>query len=308
MVPESYSDGREVRLGVTLAVLAFVMWGLLPVYYRLADAASIYMVVANRVLWAAVFLGCWLVLSGRLQEVLQALRATRNQFLLFGSALLIGSNWLVYVWAIEHNRVLDVSLGYFANPLFNILLGRFFLGERLTRIQWIAAGLTVFAFVLETAGAGRLPWVSVYLGLSFSGYALVRKKVPVRAAPAILIELLMLSPIALGFIGTRLWLGGGVELSGQSMLLGAILAGTGLATMTTLLCFGAAARRIPLISLGMLQNIEPSIHFLVGLTVFGEPLLVSREISFVLIWISLAIFSYGSWSARGRPTNPGTST
>ncbi|MBA5779381.1 EamA family transporter RarD [Stappia sp. F7233] len=289
----------EFRLGLTAGISAYLLWGFLPLYYTLTDGVPAYMVVAHRIIWSVLSVGLFLVIVRRMGEVKAILKSRKPLTLLFLSAALISVNWLVFIWAIEVGRVLEVSFGYFINPLVNIVIGLVLLGEKLTRAQTIAAGLTVVAIASQGILLGSLPWVSLVLAFSFAAYGYVRKMTPVGATPGLFIETLLMTPFSLGFM---IWLashGGTVLPTGDPGLLVALL-GTGIVTALPLILFATSARRLPLSLVGFLQYIAPSIQFLLAISYWGEPLSTVKLASFVLIWISLAIVSVDAIRRRER--------
>lgn len=289
----------EFRLGLTAGISAYLLWGFLPLYYTLTDAVPAYMVVAHRIIWSVLSVGAFLILMRRMGEVKAILKSGRPLLLLFLSASLISVNWLVFIWAIEVGRVLEVSFGYFINPLVNIVIGLVLLGERLTRAQTIAAGLTVVAIASQGILLGSLPWVSLVLAFSFAAYGYIRKLTPVGATPGLFIETALMTPFSLAFMIWFASQGGIVLPTGDVGLLAALL-GTGVVTALPLILFATSARRLPLSLVGFLQYIAPSIHFLLAIGFWGEPLSSAKLASFVLIWISLAIVSLDALRRRDR--------
>ncbi|MEP1187303.1 MAG: EamA family transporter RarD [Roseibium sp.] len=284
----------EFRQGILFGLTAYGMWGFFPAYYKLTDTVPADLVVSHRILWSVLFVGLFLWARGRWPEVREVFRQPKVLMSLMASASFISVNWLVFVWAIGNNQVLDVSLGYFINPLVSILVGLVVLHERLSIGQGGAVALAVLAVVLQAVLAGGLPWVSLVLAFSFAGYGYVRKTTPVKPTPGLFVETLLLFPFAAGYI--LLGLGRGVDaLVLNDLPVLAALAGTGIVTALPLICFSAAARRLPLFMTGLMQYIAPSIHFLMAVYIWGEPLDRTRLLTFAIIWVALAIFTYDSW-------------
>ncbi len=284
----------EFRQGLMFGLSAYVMWGFFPAYYKLTDTVPADLVVSHRILWSVLFVGLFLFLRGRWQEVRDVFRQPRVLFGLTASASFIAINWLVFVWAISNNRVLDVSLGYFINPLVSILVGLVILREKLTGGQAVAIGIAACAVVLQAVLAGGLPWVSLVLAFSFAGYGYVRKVTPVKATPGLFVETLLLFPLAAIYVGLNISWGIDALVLNDPPVLFALL-GTGIITALPLICFSAAARRLPLFMLGLMQYVAPSMHFLMAVYLWGEPLDQNRLTGFVMIWGALVVFSYDSW-------------
>lgn len=290
------ADGRA---GVFAALGAYGTWGFFPLLFRLLDGVGAPLIVAHRVIWSLVFVGVILKMQGRMGEVVVALK-DRRTFLIIGlSALLLAINWLVFIWAVETDRVLDVSLGYFINPLVSVTLGMIFLGERQNRWQWLAIIIAVVAMIVQTIGMGSFPYVSLTLAISFGIYGLLRKTVSVGSAPGLFIETLLMLPLALGyFLYVFLFLGVGPHADPIKLTYMVL---TGPATAGALLMFAFAARRLRLTAMGMFQYIAPSMHFLIAVWLFNEPINGLRLVSFAMIWVSLAVFSANSIYLARKP-------
>ncbi len=280
------------RGGVLAALGAYGTWGFFPLLFRLLDGVSPPLIVAHRVIWSLVFVGAILKWQGRMGEVVRALRDGKTLFVIAVSAAVLALNWLVFIWAVETKNVLEVSLGYFINPLVNVLLGMVFLGERQNRLQWLAIGLGVVAMGVQAVGLGGVPVVALTLALSFGFYGFLRKTVSVDSAPGLFIETLLMLPIALVFLAYT-FVSAGPGPHGDPVLLIYLIL-TGPATAGALLMFAFAARRLRLTTLGMFQYLAPSMHFLTAIWLFGEPLNLVQLLSFVLIWVSLAVYSFDS--------------
>lgn len=291
----SGSDGG--RVGLAFAFSSYALWGFLPIYYKLIDGIGADQVVAQRIVWSVLSVGLFLLLAGRIGEVVAILREPGQVLRLGLSATFISINWLVFIWAIGEARVLEISFGYFINPLVNVALGMALLSERLTRWQALAVAVAVVGVAVQAIELNGIPWVSLTVAFSFGIYAYIRKTVPVGASPGLLVEVLLLSPLAVGYLLYQSY--GGEVVFDHDPVMWILLAGTGVVTAVPLILFAAGARRLPMKTLGVLQYIAPSIHFLLAVAVYGEPLDLPHLVSFVLIWISLAIYSFGSY--RDRP-------
>lgn len=298
--PVSEAEAQaEFRQGLLFGLSAYVMWGFFPAYYKLTDSVPADIVVAHRIVWSILFVGLFLYLRGRWQEVREALGQPAILVRLMASAAFIGVNWLVFVWAIEQERVLDVSLGYFINPLVSILVGLVVLHERLSMGQGFAVAIAALAVLIQAILAGGVPWVSLILAFSFAGYGYVRKVTPVKATPGMFIETLLLFPLAAAYLLYSLGTGADALVLGDIPVLIALI-GTGIVTALPLTLFSAAARRLPLFMLGLMQYLAPSLHFLMAVYVWNEPLDQTKLLAFAMIWTALAVFTLDSWKRYRR--------
>ncbi len=282
-----------MNAGVLYAGLAYVAWGLLPIFFKQISNVNAFEIVAHRMVWSLGFLLCVLAVLRRrawLQDIIRQPRV----LLAFGvSALLLSANWTVYVWAVQNAHVLDASLGYFILPLIYVVIGFVFLRERPRPVQWLAVAVAAAGVVWLTLQAGRLPWVALVLAVTFGIYGLLRKLAPLGALEGLTLETLLLFPLAAGLLAWRAWHGQGALLQGNAPTLGwLVLAGP--LTAIPLLLFAAGARRIPMATLGILQYISPSIQMLVGVFLYGEAFDAARALGFYLIWVALAIYSLDS--------------
>ncbi|WP_374585212.1 EamA family transporter RarD [Ideonella dechloratans] len=284
--------------GLLAAALAYIVWGLFPLYFHQLSQIGAFELVLHRTLWALGFLLLVLTWRRQWQWLREAWRKPRLMALYATSATLLSVNWLIYVWAVNNQHVLEASLGYFINPLVNVLLGVLVLRERPRPAQWAALTLAAGAVLWLSWHTGAPPWIALSLALSFGVYGLIKKTAPLDALEGLTLETLLLAvvaaPVLLGW-----------DLSGRSALAGApaslwawlLLAGP--LTAVPLLLFGHGARRIPLSTLGLLQYISPSLQFLLGVWLFHEPLQATRLTGFALIWLALLLYSGESlWRAR----------
>ena len=290
-------DSSQPHGGLPLALGAYLIWGILPLYLRLVHWVPPFEFIGWRIIWTLPLCLGVVVWRGQSLALFGALRRPRNVALLALSALLIAINWTVYVIAIQSGHVFAASLGYYITPLVNVLAGTLLLGERLTRWQWLAVGLAALGVSLLAWDAREMLWISLTLAISFSGYGLVRKLVAVESLPGLTIEtLLLLAPAAL----TVWWFAQGP--AGSAMARGpgaaALLMAGGAVTGVPLLLFAAAARRMDYSSLGMVQYCGPTIMFLLGVFVFGEPLRPVQLACFVLIWSAIAVFVWDLLAQR----------
>ncbi len=284
--------------GVLYAALAYVVWGLMPAFFKQLIAVNAFEVVVHRTLWALVFLVGVLAALRRWAWLLEVSRQPRLLATFTLSALLLSVNWSVYVWAVQNAHVLDSSLGYFILPLVNVALGFVFLHERPRRGQWLAVAVAAAGVLWLTLQAGRLPWVALLLASTFGIYGLLRKVAKLGALEGLALENLLLAPFALGLLTWWAWHGQGALVQGKPSTIGWLLL-AGPLTAIPLLLFAAGARRIPMATLGLLQYISPSLQMLLGVWLYGEAFEPTRAIGFYLIWVALLLYSVeGLWNAR----------
>ncbi|WP_170005443.1 EamA family transporter RarD [Pseudopontixanthobacter vadosimaris] len=289
--------------GLGAALGAYVIWGFLPLYLVLVRSVPAVEFVGWRIIFTLPI--CLIIVAFRRQaaDVLRALRNRRVVLTLTASAVLIGLNWLVYVWAIQKNYVYAASLGYYINPLVNVLLGTILLKEKLSRAQWIAVALAAAGVALLLGGALTTLWISLTLALSFGTYGLLRKQVDVGSLPGLTIEsAILLLPAA----GIAWWFAASPQGSAidDSLTLTLLIGAGGALTAFPLLLFAIAARRMSYSTLGFIQFLAPTIVFILGLTVFDEELKLVQLACFILIWTAAAIFIWDLWSRRDRAARP----
>ncbi|WP_226699013.1 EamA family transporter RarD [Qipengyuania gaetbuli] len=292
------SDQR--RSGLLSAFSAYLIWGFLPLYLILVREVPAFEFVGWRILWTLPL--CLVIVAARKQidQLVRAFATPKVMLLLLASATLIAVNWVVYVWAIQQGNVYAASLGYYINPLVNVLLGTLVLGERLSRAQWIAVGLAAVGVSLLLAGALTTLWISLTLALSFGTYGLIRKQVDVGALPGLTIESILLTVPAAGVAWYYAGTPAGSSFTQSYGLSAAIMLG-GALTAFPLLLFAIAARKLPYSTLGFIQFLAPSIVFVLGLTVFGEQLKPAQAACFACIWAAAAIFVWDLWSRSRTP-------
>jgi chloramphenicol-sensitive protein RarD len=283
------SADLEARKGVAFGLSAYLLWGFLPVYFKLLGEVLPTEVVAQRVLWSVLFLAGLIAARSRWLQLRTALADPRALGILAVSALLIGANWLIYIWAIGARHVLETSLGYFLNPLVNVVMGVLLLKERLTRAQGLAVGLAALGVSVLAVKAVAGLWISLSLAATFATYGLLRKIAPVESLEGLTIETLLLAPMAglyLAWLGTQ-----GGQKFGTELDLSLLLALGGVVTAVPLLLFAAGARRLRYSTLGVLQYVAPTIQFLLAVLAYGEPLTTAHLVCFALIWTGLAIYA-----------------
>ncbi|SDL32385.1 chloramphenicol-sensitive protein RarD [Maridesulfovibrio ferrireducens] len=281
------------REGLIFAVAAFIMWGLLPIYWKTLKEVPPLEVLCHRVVWSFFFLAVVLSLKKRWVEVITALQDKKVKILLAASSSLIGVNWFVFIWSITNDHVVEASLGYYINPLVNILLGFIFMNEKLNRLQGAAICCAFAGVLYSVIDLGKFPYIALTLAVSFALYGLVRKVMKVESLPGLFVETAVLTPLAGGYL---LWLAteGTLCLGQIGGETDALLIGTGVVTSIPLLCFANGARRLKLMTLGMLQYIAPTLMLLLGIFIYNEPFDNARLVTFCFIWTGIAIYLFDS--------------
>ena len=287
----------EGRKGFLMGVAAYGMWGIFPLYWPLLEPAGAVELLAHRVVWSAVVMVLLIVVLRRTQALRALLGSPRSRLLLLLAAVVISVNWGVFIWGVNNNHVVETSLGYFINPLVTVLAGVVILGERLRRTQWAALTLAAAAVLGLAIESGRPPWVALTLAFSFATYGLLKKKINAGAIEGLTVETLVIAPVALGYL---FWLGstGGSQALEDAPWHLVLLATSGAVTALPLICFGGAATRVPLTTLGLLQYLAPTLQFLLGVTLLGEPMSTGRWAGFAVIWVALAMFTVDSLRQR----------
>jgi chloramphenicol-sensitive protein RarD len=288
------SIDTEQRKGAIFACLAFFMWGLAPIYFKMIQHVSAFEILMHRVIWSVVFLIVVVSVLSYWDKIKRILIQPKLILMLVITSTLLGFNWGLFIWAINNNHMLDASLGYYINPLLNVLLGMVFLNERLRKLQGAAVALAFTGVLLQLISFGSFPVVAFSLATSFALYGLLRKKLQVDALPGILIEALILLPVAL----TYWWLMVPTETSNlpaNDWLTNTLLVSAGIVTTLPLLCFTGAAKRLQYTTLGFFQYIGPSLMFILAVVFYGEVFDAERVITFACIWSALAIFSWDSY-------------
>ena len=284
------SPAQEKQRGLLYAISCYVLWGLFPLYWypitQTAMPAS--QILAQRVVWSTVFALMLVIILRQAGPLLQAARTPKLLGVFAISACLLGSNWLIYLWAITNSHVLDASLGYFMSPLFSILLGRIFFNERMNRLQAAAIGIAVLGVLWLVFLYGNVPWIALGLTISFGFYSLVRKLAPLAALPSLALETLCMLPIAVLYL---LWQGqqGSLFLD-LSPLNWGLLVGSGIVTSVPLLLFAAGAKRISMTEMGIIQYISPTAQFVTGLLLFHEAFNMQRFIGYALVWLAVVVY------------------
>jgi chloramphenicol-sensitive protein RarD len=280
-------------------VAAYAMWGTFPLYWPLLQPAGAVEILAHRVVWSAITIGLLVLLLRRTTQFRDILRNGRVRLLLTLAAAVISVNWVTYIWGVTNGRVVETSLGYFINPLVTVLMGVVILGERLRPLQWVALGVATLAVVVLTLDYGRLPWVALVLAFTFGSYGLCKKTANVGAVESLAYETAVIAPFAGVYLG---WLAatGASNFASHGLDHSLLFMTTGIVTAIPLICFGAAAIRVSMVSLGLLQYIAPVLQFMLGVFWFHEDMPAGRWVGFVLVWIALIMFTVEAVNHRRR--------
>ncbi|QIA62144.1 EamA family transporter RarD [Vibrio astriarenae] len=297
----SSDEQQRTRQGILLAIAAYSMWGIAPIYFKSISDVSPLEILSHRVIWSVLLLAGLLHLGRRWRAVRDAVRTKKTMLYLCSTALLVGVNWLLFIWAVNSNRMLDASLGYYINPLLNVLLGMFFLGERLRKLQWFAVALATLGVIIQLIAFGSVPIVALALASTFGVYGLLRKKVALDAQVGLFIETVIMMPLA------ALYLFAFANSPTSSLLandwsLNLLLISAGIVTTLPLLCFTGAATRLKLSTLGFFQYIGPSLMFLLAVSIYGEDFSADKVLTFTFIWSALVVFTFDGIrnSKRGK--------
>ena len=293
----------ESHWGALYASTAFLIWAAFPLYFKAVRDIPATQVLAHRIVWSLLFVALLLMLWRKRDSVFRVFRNPALMGWLTLSALLVSANWLIFIWAIANDHVLESSLGYFINPLINVVLGVLILRERLRRLQW-------FAILLATIGVGNLiwqfgepPWIALSLATSFGLYGLIRKRTAVNALTGLFVETLLLAPLALVYL-VQLDISGSGYFGTLGWANDLLLAVVGVLTATPLILFAAAAKRLRLSTLGQLQYTVPTGHFLLAVFVFGEPFTRTHAVTFLCIWVALAIYAFDTYREERGAVRP----
>jgi chloramphenicol-sensitive protein RarD len=307
MNPIDPSKSRQESLtGVMCASAAFLIWGLSPIYWKVLRHVPALEIIMHRVIWSFLFLIILIVFLRHGTEFTAAVKKPRTFAILLPTTILLASNWFIYIWAVNNDHILQASLGYFINPLINILLGMIFLRERLRRLQTVSLTLACVAVLYLTFQYGEFPWIALSLAFAFGFYGLIRKVAPISALVGLSVEMLLLSGPALGYI-LFLYNRGVGALFHISIKIDLFLMGTAFLTAFPLLLFTLGTKRLHLSTVGFLQYIAPTSMFLLGVFLYNEPLSSAQIFAFVLIWIALFIYSMDAaryYRMRTHPPNP----
>ena len=286
------AGNENKHLGLIAALCAYTFWGMFPLFFQLIKDIDALEILMHRMVWSVPFAGILICFRRQIGDVIQAFKKPKVLVMLCIAAVSIALNWFIYTWAVTHDRILEASLGYYINPLMYVIAGVFILKEPLRPMQTIAVSLATISVTVLTIWQGAFPWIPLSLAGLFTAYGYIRKTIDVGALPGLFVEVVMLSPIAIIYIlwlaknGNSVFLSGGVSQDIYLVLLGPL-------TVIPLTLFSIAARRLPLITLGFLQYIGPTVQFVVGVFL-GEAFTLAHGVSFGLIWIALAVFTVDS--------------
>ncbi len=287
--------------GVGFGLLAYGIWGFFPLFFRQLAHVSPMDVLSNRAVWACLFVGLLLSLRRQWHKVVAVFGSWRQLLMLVIAASLIGTNWLVFLWAVANQQVVASSLGYFLTPLVNVVFGLAVLKERLNRLEWLSVALALAAIANEVLAIGSLPWVSLILAGTFGTYGLVRKRLPVDAVSGLWLETLAMLPVCGLYAWWQAKNGQPVWFAGHDLTTTGLLVAAGALTALPLLAFAAATQRLDLATVGMLMYINPTLQFVTAIWLFGEPMRVAQLLSFGLIWLGLLVFSWSAWGKYRQP-------
>lgn len=289
----------ESRRGFLLGAAAYAMWGLFPLYWTLLRPSGSVEILAHRVFWSLIVMTALVVALRRRRKFVAILADPRTRTILMLAAVVIAVNWGAYIWGVNNGHVVETSLGYFINPLVTVLMGVVVLGERLRAVQWVAMAIATVAVVALTVELGRPPWVALVLAFSFGSYGLAKKQANAGAVESLALETLVMAPVALGyllFLGSRGDSTFGTSGTGHALL----LVSTGIVTAIPLICFGAAATRVSMTTIGLLQYLAPTLQFALGVFFFDEAMPPIRLAGYCLVWVALVIFTYEAVTHRRR--------
>ncbi len=294
-------DTQQTRHGIGYALGAYFIWGIAPAYFKLVKAVPPTEIMTHRVIWSALFMLILITLTRSWKQVSNVVKQPKKVLLLALTALTVGGNWLLFIWAVNNQHMLEASLGYFINPLINVVFGMLFLRERFRTLQWLAVALATLGVLVQLWQFGSLPIIALGLALSFAFYALIRKKIQVDAQSGMLIETAWLFPLAaiylFGFADSAT-----SHLSANPLALNLKLVAAGIVTTIPLMLFAAACARLRLSTVGFFQYLGPTLMFLLAVLFYGEHLTTDKLVTFGFIWLALAIFIFDAllFSARTR--------
>ncbi|GLX86178.1 transporter [Thalassotalea loyana] len=293
------STTQDSRKGIINAVAAYSMWGIAPLYFKLIADISSGEILVHRIVWSSLLLFGLLIVMRKIPATIAAIKQSKTLVTLSLSATLLAVNWFLFIWAVNNDYLLDASLGYYINPLLNVALGMIFLGEKLRKLQVVAVVLAILGVAIQLVTLGSIPVISLALAGTFACYGLIRKKLAVDTFIGLFIESLLMLPVALL---AWLWVidSTTTNMFNNSAYLNILLVFAGIVTTAPLLCFTAAAKRLPLSTLGFFQYIGPSIMFLLAMFHFNEPLALPKLVTFAFIWSALAIYSFDSLKQQQR--------
>ena len=285
------NNTNESQLGMIYAVCAFAFWGLIPIYFKQVSEVGAFEVLSHRIIWSVVVLILLIIITKQINVVKALFKSLKQLKYLILSSFLVSVNWLIFIWAVSNGQIVETSLGYFINPLVNVVLGYIFFSERMNRNQYIAIFVALIAVLYQVVSLGEIPIISLALAFSFGLYGLVRKKVAIASIPGLFVETIVILPFALAYLYYLVDTNSIFFLAGDSYITFMLALG-GIITVIPLLLFNGAATRMKLTTLGFFQYIGPTIAFCVAVFIYNEPMNTDKLITFILIWIALVIFSW----------------
>ncbi len=294
------NNDLQVRQGIFLAIAAYTMWGIAPIYFKSLQDVPPFEVLTHRILWSFVFLSFILFFTKGFKQLLALKKEPKRLAMLCVSAVVIAGNWLLFIWAVNTGHMLDASLGYFINPLFNVFLGMVFLNERFRKLQWFAVSLAFMGVGIQLITFGSIPWIALLLASSFGTYGLLRKKVQVGAALGLFVETAILFPVAAIYL-LMIADTSSSDLFSNTWDLNALLFAAGIITTVPLLCFNGAATRLKLSTLGFFQYLGPTLMFILAVTLYKEPLTADKATTFAFIWAALMVFIFDAIKKSRHP-------
>lgn len=297
----SRTPQQDERYGVITGLGAYLMWGLLPLFWPLLKPAVAFEILGHRIIWSLLFVIVLMYLTHSWPVVKQTLKDHKRLWLIVLASFFVATNWGVYIWAVNDNHVVETSLGYFINPLVSVLIGTVFFQEKLRTFQKVAVGIAAVAVIILSFDYGRLPWIALVLAASFGIYGGLKKQINLPAIPGLMMETVLLLPVTLFYLSWLYQSSESVLFSSPKLLVLAIISGP--LTALPLLLFGTATTRVPLTWLGVMQYVAPTLQFIIGVTVFGELLSSLKIIGFLFVWSALAIFSIDAWRATRTRIN-----
>jgi chloramphenicol-sensitive protein RarD len=297
----SRTPQQDERYGVITGLGAYLMWGLLPLFWPLLKPATALEILGHRIIWSLLFVIVLMQITNSWQVVLKTIRDIKQSGLVVLASFFVATNWGVYIWAVNDNHVVETSLGYFINPLVSVLIGMFFFNEKLRPLQKLAVAIAGVAVLILSFDYGRLPWIALVLAGSFGIYGGLKKQINLPAVPGLMMETVLLLPATMIYLT---WLYQSTEailLSNSSLLILAVISGP--LTALPLLLFGTATTRVPLTWLGVMQYVAPTLQFIIGVWVFGEEVSFVKIVGFLIVWSALAIFSIDAWRTARKKQN-----
>lgn len=287
-------NNNEVKIGAIFAAVAYIIWGLFPIYWKMLQGVGADEILANRVLWSFVFMVILIFATRKWKKLIATFRSFKDNkkqaLLLFIASVLVSCNWFIYIWAVNANRIVETSLGYYINPLVSVLLGMLVLKEKLTKLQYVSFALATMGVLVLTFSHGAFPWISLSLAITFGLYGLAKKLVSIDSEIGLTMETLFISPIALMYM-IYLFVTGNHQFLAVSAGLDFIIMISGILTAVPLLLFAKGAQRIPLSMLGFIQYITPTLSLILGVFVYQEPFTSTHLLAFIFIWSALTIYS-----------------